>query len=149
MDYFEGELEQAKDFALKLLSLRDRTEREIRERLYEKGYSDEITERVLEILGEYNYIDDENFAKKYVSDCFRLKGWGNLKILHMLREKGVSNETGENAVSEYLSENDIYPVIEKYLIRRGDSQKTVNYLINKGFLYDDIENALYTYKETL
>ena len=58
-------LAKAKKDAFRLLSFRPRSTQELRARLSQKGYKDELVETVLEYLSKQGLVDDEKFAKLY------------------------------------------------------------------------------------
>ena len=59
------DLSSAKKAAIRLLTVRDRTAFEIRNRLSEK-YSQEIVEEALDYLTEMDFVNDERYAQNYV-----------------------------------------------------------------------------------
>ena len=79
-----------RECALALLEFRDRTERELRQKLKEREYSaGEIEETVL-FLKEYRYLDDEAYAGRYIRACAARKS--RRQIRADLERKGVSRE---------------------------------------------------------
>ncbi len=86
--------------ALKFLSFSDRTEKEMRARLERNGYSKEDIEDTLAFLKDYNYIDDERYARKYASDSVRLKGHGPGRIRAELARKGIGRDIVDKALEE-------------------------------------------------
>lgn len=129
-----------------------RTEKEVRNKLIEEGYSDEITERVIASMLKYKYIDDMSYAIMYAKDCRKLKKWGPERIKAELYKKGVNPEYIENALSESDTE-DTTEIIETLLEKRirntpidlKEKQKHINFLLRRGFKYDDIKNVIEKY----
>lgn len=129
-----------------------RTEKEVRNKLIEEGYSDEITERVIASMLKYKYIDDMSYAIMYAKDCRKLKKWGPERIKAELYKKGVKPEYIENALSESDTE-DTEEIIDALLEKRikntpidlKEKQKHINFLLRRGFKYDDIKSVIEKY----
>ena len=129
-----------------------RTEKEVRNKLIEEGYSDEITERVIASMVKYKYIDDFSYAVMYAKDCRKLKKWGPERIKAELYKKGIKPEYIENALNESDSE-DTAEIIDALLEKRikntpidlKEKQKHINFLLRRGFKYDDIKNVIENY----
>ncbi len=129
-----------------------RTEKEVRNKLNEEGYADEIIERVISSMIKYKYIDDLSYAIMYAKDCRKLKKWGPERIKAELYKKGVNTEFIETALSESDSEDTdeiINSLLEKRIkntpIDLKEKQKHINFLLRRGFKYDDIKNAIEKY----
>lgn len=129
-----------------------RTEKEVRNKLIEEGYSDEITERVIATMVKYKYIDDMSYAIMYAKDCRKLKKWGPERIKAELYKKGISTEYIDNALNE-SDTDDTTEIIETLLEKRirntpidlKEKQKHINFLLRRGFKYDDIKAVIEKY----
>lgn len=129
-----------------------RTEKEVRNKLIEEGYSDEITERVIASMVKYKYIDDLSYAIMYAKDCRKLKKWGPERIKAELYKKGISTEYIDNALNE-SDTDDTTEIIETLLEKRirntpidlKEKQKHINFLLRRGFKYDDIKAVIEKY----
>ena len=64
---FESEREIAFNKALNLICRTSKTKLQIQEYLLKKGFSEEISIRVIEMLEEYKYIDDCAYSENYIS----------------------------------------------------------------------------------
>lgn len=140
---------KARDKAARLITFKPRTEKEIRQRLLEDEYPSEAVDRVINIFEKYGYINDEKYAKDYVADCLKLKGYGAHKIKYELHMKGVCDEYIEMALegTENAQEEKAYVLLEKRLKGRRDidykeRKKHSDYLARKGYSYDII-NAVF------
>lgn len=129
-----------------------RTEKEVRDKLREEEYSEDIIERVISSMVKYKYIDDENFALLYAKDCRKLKKWGPQRIKMELYKKGVSPTVIDNALEE-LDITDTDEIISTLLEKRikntpidfKEKQKHFNFLLRRGFNSDDIKRGLEKY----
>lgn len=133
---------EAKIKAAAYCAYQERTQQEVRSKLYDIGlYGDEIEELIAELISE-NFINEERFAKAYAGGKFRMNHWGRLKIQAGLQAKGLSKrciETGLGEIDDEAYEEKIDVLIRKKAatIKEADEIKTkykiANYLINKGF----------------
>lgn len=85
------------DYVLFLLSRRDYTVAEVRERLRRKGYNESDSESVIKSFCEKKLLDDERFTRNY-SETHR--SWGNIKIKFGLIKKGVKEDIIEGLSSD-------------------------------------------------
>lgn len=133
------------NYALNLLSKSDKTEKEIIAKLKKRGYVSEIIDNVIFKLKDYGYVNDEEFAEKYINSYSKNKGKRLLKS--ELKLKGVSDAIIED---KFLSvENELETAIkiaEKYVKNKPvdikTKQKCYKYLLSKGFSYDDSKTAV-------
>lgn len=72
---------------------------EIRAKLRLKGLSAGDIDRIITSLIERRFIDDERFARAYVRDKVTFALWGVRKIALGLRQKGVSRQIADQALS--------------------------------------------------
>ncbi|WP_070378279.1 recombination regulator RecX [Rhodococcus sp. WMMA185] len=95
-----GSETQAKDLCLRLLTDRARTRAELAERLAQKGYSADVTERVLDRLSEVGLIDDADFARQWVRSRHTYSGKGKRALAMELRRKGIGREDATEALAQ-------------------------------------------------
>lgn len=140
---------KARDKAVRLLGFSQKTQKELIQRL-SKDYSAEICEKVIELLKNYGYINDEAYSAAFVNDSFKYKGWGSRRIKAELKNRGVSEETIAAAVerAELDEEARAYELLKKRL--KGNTSpdykeraKQYRYLAARGFSYDTINAAFY------
>ena len=132
--------------AVSFLSRRNHYERELRMKLSQKGYSVGVDEAI-EKLKEHGYIDDLLFAKSYINELVRLKGFAKNRIVLELKRKGVSNDIIDEALCEFeFSESTITDIIRRkymrYLSDEKGVKRTVNALLRMGYSYSEIKDAL-------
>lgn len=145
---------KAKNKAVKYISYQPRTEKEVTEKLKECEYSDDIIFRVIETMKKYNYINDKEYAKNFLTSKLNLKGYGIFKISFDLKQKGISDDIINDIIENTeLNENKrALEVLEKKL--RGkkisdykEKQKLYNFLLRRGFSYDVIKEAINNFQE--
>jgi len=146
----ESERNTAFDKALTHMSATQKTEKQMRDFLQEKGYLSAVVEYVIEKLHSYNFLNDGEYAESYVESAAKRKG-GRL-IRMELRKKGVSDEKINNALGGLDEEREIQTareILQKYM--RGKTsdietlQKAFRYLMGKGFDYEIVKSALKAY----
>src|SRR3989338_10528886 len=148
MDLKTGEKEfiQAKKSALRLLKVRNRSEREIRDRFKIKRYDDKIIDGVIQYLCAHQLLDDRQFTKEWVETRLN-RSYGLKKIAFELKAKGISDELIKEAlesVKENFSDDAVMALAlkraEKYknLDKTERNQKIFNYLAYRGFDIDTI-----------
>jgi regulatory protein len=68
----------------------ERSQFEVRQKLYSLGLFRKEVEELVARLIEEEYLNEERFALGFASGKSRIKGWGRQKIRHELRQKGIS-----------------------------------------------------------
>ncbi len=72
---------------------------DIRKKIIAFGLENEAAEDVIGLLIEENFINDQRFAKAYVSDKFKINSWGKIKMRYYLKMKGLP----ENIIEDGLA----------------------------------------------
>ena len=67
----------------------ERSQQEVRDKLYEWGLKSTVVEATISALITGNYLNEERFAKAYTAGKFNQKAWGKLKIKQGLKLKRV------------------------------------------------------------
>ena len=149
----EDSRERTMNRAVKLLAAKPRSVNEIRERLLEKPWTNEaIVDGVIEKLKEYNYLDDEQFARDQAISNLRQKPQGKRRLKQIMSRKKLDKETVEAAIAnafEKLPEDElIKQAIEKRLRIKGipetreDKKKFYDHLLRLGFGYELIREMM-------
>lgn len=152
-DVTEAELEQLKqesevgkiyDKTLNLLSFRLRSEHELRDYLKRKQQSPAIIEIILNRLSKLGYVDDKQFASRWVANRRLLKPISSLKLRSELKQKRIANDIIDEVLRDDTTDEQevLKQLIERKLKRYPDQQKLMAYLARQGFRYDDIKQAL-------
>lgn len=148
----DSEKSVALDKTLTYITATQKTEKQIRDYLYKKGYLSTVVEYVLEKLRDYRFVDDKDYAETYAQTYARRKGKRLIKM--ELYKKGIKKEEIESALEEVDEDTQIETATElakKYMrSKEADRQtlaKAFRYLISKGFDYDVAKKALENYGE--
>src|ERR1700735_1072757 len=84
--------ELARALCLRLLTARARTRAELAAQLAKRGYSDDISTRVLDRLADVGLVDDAGFAEQWVHSRRANAGKGKRALAAELHTKGVDND---------------------------------------------------------
>lgn len=129
--------------ALRLISFRSRTTKELRSKLKEKGYGDESINETLTKLELDGYINHREYAQQFLHDAIKLKkkglSWARFELSH----RGIEEEfildaiQGMDAHLEYdqfllLTEKKWNQLIIKYGNSYGTKQRLRQFLERKG-----------------
>ena len=137
-----------KQRALAFLSRRFHSEKELFLKLKAKSYDERLIKIVLNELKSKSFIDDRNFTKLYMEEKLNGKIWGINKIRSALFIKGISASIIDEILIEFDNKKNNYELvnelagnkIEKLKKRNLDDkeiyQKTVSFLISRGFDYE-------------
>lgn len=130
--------------ALRYVSIRMRSEWEIRSYLDRKKVSPALADIILNKLSEYGFVDDYKFAEAWVNNRRLLRPTSLRKLQQELRAKRVSSEVIEQVLTEdETDEQDILrELVAKKRARYPDRLKFMQYLARQGFGYEDIKRTL-------
>ncbi|MGI4751281.1 MAG: regulatory protein RecX [Janthinobacterium lividum] len=67
----------------------ERSQQEVRQKLYDLGLYPRDVEQIIAELVSNNFLNEERFANAYALGKFRIKGWGKIKIKQALKLKRV------------------------------------------------------------
>ena len=148
---FESEVKKGVSYVFGLLAKKPYAEREIRTKLYQKGYLNEATQKIIETIKEYKLIDDSDYAKTYV-DSNKTKS--KREIEFNLSQKGIDKHIIQNAVNDIENDDEMAKIdiiTAKYMKNKPKTsenlQKLFRYLQGKGFEFELIKNKISKLKE--
>ncbi len=136
------------DRALKYLSYKNRSTKEIYDYLKKKEFSDEEITSAIEKLVEYKFLDDKNYSEIFTRDR-QLKGRSKRMISYELKQKGINKD-----LSEMTLENaqDDLKTAKEYIGKRlhqfnrldpeKRKQRIVGRLQSRGYSWDVIKKVL-------
>ena len=135
------------DRAVRLLTAKPRSVRELRDRLLEKLWTDaEIVDAVIGRLKEYGYLDDEQYARDAALSKLRTKPQGPRRLRYVMSQKKLERTDVDAAVEaafEKIPEKELIDVaIERRLRTRGkpktreEMKRLVDHLLRRSFSFD-------------
>lgn len=144
------EKNKAINYALRLLSYRARSEKEIYDALKRKGFDDNIIEDTIYYCKEKEYLNDRDFAESFVRDKINFSKLGPERIRYELRLKGISEDI-INRVLRVSRDEQFETALElgKKRIRlyKDDTKdakyrKLSGFLQRKGYSYEIVSKVL-------
>lgn len=137
--------------ALRFLSFRPRSEKEIRDYLKKKNSDGLTTKKIVEKLKEHKFLNDEEFAKWWIEQRTRVKPRADRVIKFELKQKGIDTQIieeliGDNERSDFekalaLAEKRMKR-LEKIEDKKIIFEKLGRFLASKGFNYDVIKEVI-------
>ena len=138
--------DKAYNLALAYVARRMRSEGELHDYFRRKQYAPELAEQLLIKLRRLRFVDDAEFARRWVENRRRLKATSTKKLRLELREKKVNSEVIQTVLAEDETDERqlLRDLVEKKrrISRYQDDQKLIAYLARQGFNYDDIKATL-------
>ena len=131
----DKEFVKARDYTYRFLSYRQRSVKEVRERLKKRGFASGIIRKTIEYLSRLSYLNDEEFARFWMRSKIQSKPSGLALLRYQLRQKGISEELLDKVFGEYAGLYDEYEAAKKLAASRRSRYKNVNPLKIKQRLY--------------
>ncbi len=141
-------------YAYRLLSYRDRSEKELRERLRRKGFSEETIQHVISHLNEKGFINDEKLALslKRVAEEVKLLGTQGIRLF--LQRRGLSERIADNVLEDNDSDEvtRAKKLVDKKLRTMGNysdeeiKKKIWRTMVRKGYSFDTIKQIIKEFK---
>ncbi|WP_395808378.1 regulatory protein RecX [Daejeonella sp.] len=143
--------EQAKVKAESYCAYQERSQFEIRNKLYEWGLHQKDVEEIISELIELNFLNEERFALAYSLGKFRIKGWGKNKIRQGLKLKRITDKLIIKSLKS-IEDDDYLMMLKKILQKKTNtiSEKDpykkryllTRYASSKGYESDLIADLL-------
>ena len=112
--------EQAKIKAESYCAYQERSQFEIRNKLYEWGLHQKDVEEIISELIELNFLNEERFALAYSLGKFRIKGWGKNKIKQGLKLKRIPDKLIIKSLKS-IDDNDYLIMLRKILQKKSNT----------------------------
>lgn len=155
--------EAALEKGIFLISLKDRTKKELYKKLEEKYQNKNSIKKAIKKLEELGYVNDLDYSISYIKN----KKYGKNRITYNLIQKGIEKKIVELAYEELETEENIDDKRlenlikknekklayknsdlkkEEYLKQLKEEQKLIQYLARQGFSLDKIFEKIKEYK---
>ena len=138
---------QAYSRAIHYISFRPRSRQEVERYLTGKGFRGEVIANTVARLAGENHINDEDFARLWISSRKLHKPKSRSALRYELRQKGIDSETVAAALVDIDDNEMARKIVEKRLRRWSRlnpeelKKKVINYLKTCGFSYEASINA--------
>lgn len=142
-----------KETALKIIERTLKTEKEVEIKLRQKGFEENLIDKAINFLKEYDFVNDNKYIKCYVKE--KIKKDGKNKIKYNLMKKGIREDLIEKELNEVnIDKQQYYNTLmelarKKYEIlskKEADKlkvkKKICDYLLRKGYLWEEIKPVL-------
>ena len=147
----------AKEKALKLLAVRPRSEKELRQKLLQKGFTGKIVFEVISDLKKVDLINDEKFAESWAFSRLANKPMGRFLLKQELFRKGIKKELIEEVIKKSFEDEKEIELAKKLLDKRKKlfqnledrkvQKKLSDFLLRRGFSYEIVNKVMHL-KET-
>jgi len=133
----------------------ERCHKEVRQKLKDMHMIPEVIDAIIGHLLEHNFLNEERFAKTFVSGKFKIKKWGKRRLTQELKQKDISKYNINLALAmisddEYigtfneLAENKLASTRESNILKR--KKKLADYLLYRGWephlVYDKVNELI-------
>ncbi len=110
--------QKAEKTAFRILTLRPHSEQELRTKLGERGFGEEIVAAVLEKCRRLGYLDDAQYARSRARELAVNRLFGDSRIGRDLRDRGIPEELSRQAIAEARAELTEAAAVETLLHRK-------------------------------
>ena len=135
--------------ALRLLSRCDRSEAQLRNKLQDRGFSDDTISTTIERCYEYRYLDDRRYALNRTRALMRTGKGVGVRILADLRQRGIAEDLARAVLEEVETEFSLADLFAQELSRRfpvfnynsasdRERRRVISYFQRRGFPLSDI-----------
>ena len=129
----------------------ERSQQEVRDKLYEWGLWTDAVENIISQLITANYLNEERFAKAYTQGKFKQKAWGRIKIKQGLKLKKVPDVLIKKALLT-IDGDDYLKALQKVIAKKTPLVKEKNefkrryklqqYAMSRGYEADLVTDVL-------
>lgn len=145
----KAEYEQGMQKAVRALTARERTQKELERSLQRSGYREDTIARIVGYLVERRYVDDERYANQLAQN--RQRKHSARRITQTMQQKGIERSTIDSAlahVEESAQQELLDDLARKYVRRHPDistpqeRNKAIASLVRRGFDFSSAREAL-------
>lgn len=129
-----------------------KTEKEMIDKLKEKGYEEDAIRKAIMKAKDYNLINDDYYIELYIKTKAIPAKWGEQKIISNLYKKGININDIKLKIAEMYDEENKYDnayslAIKKLkTIKESDvnkkKQKLNQFLLGKGYSYEIVSKVI-------
>lgn len=151
---FKNEFQKLLDKALRLISRRPRSEKEIRDYLKRRKSPSKLIEAVVKKLKQLNQINDSAFASWWVEQRSTFRPRGKFGLTMELRQKGIEEKIIKKVIQKKVNELSLATKAAqkkfktyKNLPREERYQKMSAFLARRGFSWETIKKVVAKFLE--
>ena len=138
----EERYKKLKASAQRYTAYRERSPKEVRDKLAEWGASTTTISRILDELIVDKFVDEFRFAKAFCHDKFLINKWGKIRLSMELGKFGIGEDARKHGL-DHLNAETYHDTIQQLAEAKWEKlnepdlfkkrQKTTRYLLQKGF----------------
>lgn len=142
----------ARDYFFRILSRRDHSRKELRDKAFKKGYSGDHITDILDEFEAKEYINDQKFALAFTREKFEFNNWGPYKIRTQLFKKGITKQVAEQCIQQVFGADSIRDSMMDLIQKKRQRyqrepeekrrKKMFDFLMRKGYNSEDILNHM-------
>lgn len=150
----ESRVYELVDIAIKYISVRLRSVKEIKDYLKKKETDEELIENAINKLTKLGYLNEDRFTKAFIKDKLNFTSMGDYKIKMELQNLGIPYDIIENNISlidDNIIEEKMKKIVEKDLRTNKKysgsilKNKIYNHLVSAGFSKEKVLTILNNY----
>ena len=115
------------------------------------GLIQEAIDLLIVELIQFNFLNEERYSRSFARGKFRIKKWGKLKIRMALKKRDINFKYIDLSMLE-IDDKTYLITLNELLQKKNDilketnsykrKMKLIRYLVNRGYEYDLIHDAL-------
>lgn len=120
----------------------ERCHQEVYDKLKTMNMIPEAIDQIIVSLIQENYLNEERFAKAFVSGKFRIKKWGRQRLTLELKKRNITKRLIENAIAE-INESEYLETLDALASKKCSNitetnpfkkkKKLADYLLYRGW----------------
>ena len=146
-------VEEAKGKLETYCAYQERSQWEVRRKLYEKGIKGDPAEELICDMIASDFLNEERFARSFARGKFRIRNWGKIRISRELKLRQVGPKCIQLGLSE-IDPDEYYDTLLSQAAKKWQKTiekeptkkryKVITYLMAKGFEQDLVQDAIST-----
>lgn len=124
---------------------------EVTMKLKSWGLIQEAIDLLIVELIQFNFLNEERYARSFARGKFRIKKWGKIKIRMALKKRDIKFKCIDLSMLE-IDDKTYFNTLKELLQKKNETvketnsykrkMKLTNYLVSRGYEYDLIHDAL-------
>ena len=139
----------ASNLAMKYVSTKLVTSKQLKDYLRGKGYKADIIKKVVDKCNEYSIVNDENFASSYIN--IKQNSLSKRALENKLMQKGISKEISSGYLQDFDDVNVAIMTANKFMKNKEFNEENITKLLRhlsyKGFDYEVINKVINNIKK--
>ena len=129
----------------------ERCHMEVSMKLKSWGLIQEAIDLLIVELIQFNFLNEERYARSFARGKFRIKKWGKIKIRMALKKRDINFKCIDLSMLE-IDDKTYFNTLKELLQKKNETVKETNsykrkmkltsYLVSRGYEYDLINDAL-------